>query len=127
MIQFFLFVRTSFLGEAALTTDAATIRWTNAGRRPPVRCASRTRITPVRRGRRERTRGVIIAEPSQDRPRTQRSGLTRHLSRRPPGLHHIINMNLIMVLPKVTRLAKNNDFSKVSDEISRHTLPETSQ
>lgn len=38
----------SFLGEAALTINAATKRWTNAGRRQPVRCAASIRITLVR-------------------------------------------------------------------------------
>jgi len=128
MIRLFLFVCTSFPGEAALITDAATIPWTSAGRRPAGRCASSTRITPVRRGRREGTIGAMIAEPDQDRPRTQILDRTHHRSRRPPtsGLHRMTDpTNRIMELSKVTRLAKNDAFSKVRDGISRHAGAET--
>src|SRR5258708_5161519 len=68
MIQLFPVACTSSPGEAALSLDAATIRWTNAGRRLTVRCAASTHITLVRRRRRDETVGVIV-KPDQYRPR----------------------------------------------------------
>ena len=63
MIRLFPFACTSSPGEAALTIAAATIRWTNAGRRLTVRCAASTRTMLVRRRRRDETVGVIARSP----------------------------------------------------------------
>jgi len=88
-------------------------------------CAS-IRITLVRPRRSDGTSGVMIARSDQDRPRPLRPVHIRRLSGRSTGPHGTItSMNRIMALPRVTRRAKNNDFSIVRDERCSHTLVPT--
>src|SRR4051794_12828983 len=115
MIRLIPFAYMSSLSEPVLTIDAATLRWTNAGRRPTVRCAASTHFTLVRPRPLGETIGAILALLDQCRPRPLRPNRTHHLSRRSTAGPHrtIITVNRTMELLKVTRPAKKNFFSRV--------------
>ena len=102
-------------GEAALTIDCSyyTMDQCRASANGQM-CSlnpyyAGTTASPRRNNRR------IIAKSDQDRPRLLRPDRTRHLGRRSTtGPHRtMITMNRITELPRVTRLAKNNNFSTV--------------
>ena len=95
MIRLFPFACTSSPGEAALTIIAATIRWTNAGRRLTVSSAFPTHITLVRRRRGDETIGVISSGCGDQSPILQERGV--FLARRSQPLNYSRSIGLVRV------------------------------
>ena len=84
------------VGKRLLPSIAATIRWTNAGRRLTVSSAFPTHITLVRRRRGDETIGVISSGWGSI-PNTSRTGV--FLARRSQPLNYSRSMGLVRVSP----------------------------